>query len=130
MAARMSSGGTAYAQRKTAAVSGVTSARLTRIAEKAMIAAPATPVATGRRPSRWSAGGAVKASAVELVQRARLGRLVVAPAQDLRVVADAPVAHVVERDLDDQLRPQRDPREVLPLRPAAPAAAAPAGPPL
>ena len=45
--------------------------------------------------------------------------LVVAPADDLRAVADAPVGDVVEGDLDDQLRPQVDPLEVAVGRPAA-----------
>ena len=46
-------------------------------------------------------------------------RLVVAPAQDLRPVADAPGRDVVEADLDHELGPQRDPLEVAVGRPAA-----------
>src|SRR5450755_3241781 len=48
-------------------------------------------------------------SRLHLRQRARARRLVLAPAQDLRAVADATVGRVVERDLDDELGPQRDP---------------------
>src|SRR3954454_22382342 len=78
------------------------------MAENAITAAPSTAAATGF----W------RSLRVKLVERAGRGRLVVAPAQHFRVVADAPVAHVVERDLDHELRPQRDPLEVAPLRPA------------
>ena len=52
------------------------------------------------------------------------GCLVLAPALHLRAVADAPVGDVVERDLDDQLGPQRHPLEVAALAPAARFAAA------
>src|SRR3954452_6262821 len=52
------SGGTAYAQRKTAAVAGATSALRTRIAEKAIVSAPATATRPGWRErgptARWS----------------------------------------------------------------------------
>ena len=51
--------------------------------------------------------------------------LVLAPAQDLRPVADATAAGVVERDLDDQLGAERDPLEVLLALPAAGIAVAP-----
>src|SRR5215207_1769585 len=61
---------------------------------------------------------------IELVHRARLGRLVVAPALDLGAVADAPVGDVVEGDLDDELGANRDPFELTALRPAARLAAA------
>src|SRR3954467_4605212 len=47
--ARIASGGTAYAQRKTAAVAGATSASRTRIAEKAIVSAPATATRPGWR---------------------------------------------------------------------------------
>ena len=60
----------------------------------------------------------------QLVDRALRGRLVVAPAHDLRAVADAPVADVVVDDLDDELRPQRDPFELAVGGPAARIAAA------
>src|SRR5439155_20163706 len=56
---------------------------------------------------------------VELVHRARLRGLVLAPALNLRPVADAPVGDVIERDLDHQLGAQGDPFEVAPLGPAA-----------
>ena len=56
--ASRASGGTAYAQRKTAAVAGDTPASRTRIAEKAIVSAPATATRPGwreRRPTtRWS----------------------------------------------------------------------------
>src|SRR5512135_3030067 len=42
--------------------------------------------------------------AVHLLEQALPRRLVVAPAEDLRAVADATAACVVERDLDDELR--------------------------
>src|ERR1700742_4913505 len=54
-----------------------------------------------------------------LRQRAVARRLVLAPAQDLGAVADAPVGCMVERDLDDELRAQRDPLELLFGLPAA-----------
>ena len=60
----------------------------------------------------------------ELIDEALGGRLVVAPAQDLRAVADAPVGGVVEGHLDDELGPQRHPFQVAALRPARRVAAA------
>ncbi len=51
--------GSAYAQRKTAAVEGETSACRTRMAEKAITRAPSTPAMRGRsfmRPSRLARG--------------------------------------------------------------------------
>src|SRR4051812_16255505 len=58
------------------------------------------------------------ASAFELLEPAVLGGLVLAPALDVRAVADAPVGDVVEGDPDDQPGPQRDPFEVAAVRPA------------
>src|ERR671932_64039 len=55
----------------------------------------------------------------ELLEPAAARVAVVAPAHDLRAVPDAAVAHVVERDPDDELGPQRHPFELAPLRPAA-----------
>src|SRR4051812_17897912 len=60
------------------------------------VAAPHRPVAADRR--------ACEGLAPELIHRALARGLVVAPAQELRPVADALVAGVVEGDLDDQLR--------------------------
>src|SRR5829696_9382046 len=57
---------------------------------------------------RWTG----MASLLELRDGALARSLVVAPAAQLRAVADAVVRDVVERDLDDQLRPQRDPLEL------------------
>ena len=51
--------------------------------------------------------------------RQSLRVLVVAPAAHLRAVADAVVGDVVERDLDDELGPQRDPLELALVVPAA-----------
>src|SRR5581483_3801546 len=45
-------------------------------------------------------------------------RLVVAPADDLGAVADAPAARVVEGDLDDKLGPERHPLHLLLALPA------------
>ena len=55
----------------------------------------------------------------QLVDLAVLGRLVVAPAHDLRAVADAPAAGVVIGDLDHQLGAQREPLEIAVRVPAA-----------
>src|ERR1044072_4152979 len=55
----------------------------------------------------------------QLLGRALPRRLVVPPAQQLRAVTDAAAAHVVERDLDHQLGPQRDPLQLLVALPAA-----------
>src|SRR3984957_8927410 len=52
-------------------------------------------------------------SAVELSERALLRRLVLAPAAQLCTVANAPGGDVIEVDLNDQLRAQRHPLEVL-----------------
>ena len=60
----------------------------------------------------------------QLVEQALARRLVLAPAEDLRAVADPPVARVVVADLDDQLGPQRDPLELALGLPAARLAAA------
>ena len=49
----------------------------------------------------------------QLVDRALLGRLVVAPADELRPVADAVAGHVVEVDLADELGPQAVPLQLL-----------------
>ena len=49
--------GTAYAQRKMAAVEGETPACLTRMAEKAMVSAPAMAIARGRATSAVTAAG-------------------------------------------------------------------------
>src|SRR6188508_879416 len=48
----------------------------------------------------------------QLVDRAGPRVLVVAPAEDLRAVADPAGADVVEGDLDDELGSQRDPLKV------------------
>src|SRR5262249_34514653 len=45
--------------------------------------------------------------------------LILAPAEDLGPVADAPAARVIERHLDDQLRTQGDPLELSLALPAA-----------
>src|SRR5215213_386791 len=55
----------------------------------------------------------------QLLHRALARRLVLAPALQLRAMADAPAADVVEGDLDDQLGPQRDPLQLLVALPAA-----------
>src|SRR2546421_3963317 len=55
---------------------------------------------------------------IELVDRAGLRRLVVAPALDLGAVANAAVGDVVEGDLDHELGAQRDPPQVAAVRPA------------
>src|SRR5690606_7632713 len=55
---------------------------------------------------------------IELVEGAVARVLVLAPAHDLRPVADPAVGDVVEGDLDDQLRAERDPLEVAVARPA------------
>src|SRR3984885_13389186 len=54
-----------------------------------------------------------------LLQLALLRRLVLAPAEDLRPVADAPAARVVEGDLDDELGAQGDPLELALALPTA-----------
>src|SRR5215211_31746 len=56
---------------------------------------------------------------LQLLEGALARLLVLAPAQQLGPVADAARAHVVEADLDHQLRPQRDPLELPVRRPAA-----------
>src|SRR5919112_5084123 len=76
------------------------------------------------KPGRKHTRDPPQFSLLELVEPALLGRLVVAPAHDLRAVADAPVADVVVADLDDELGPQRDPFEVAAVRPARRLAAA------
>src|SRR5918994_7306524 len=57
--------------------------------------------------------------ALELLDPAVGRGLVVAPARDLGAVADPVVAGVIGGDLDDELRPQRDPLEVAVAGPAA-----------
>ena len=64
--------GTAYAQRKIAAVDGETAACLTRMAEKAMVSAPAIAIARGRATSAVRAVGIAGA-----VVRVKPGRLAV-----------------------------------------------------
>src|SRR5579863_1777295 len=59
------------------------------------------------------------APSVQLVDRALARRLVLAPANDLRAVANPPVADVVVADLDNQLRPKLDPFELAVGGPAA-----------
>src|SRR5580704_5440660 len=56
---------------------------------------------------------------LHLLERALRRFLVRAPLQDLGSVADAAVADVVKRDLDDQLGAQRDPLEILLALPPA-----------
>ena len=85
-------------------------------------AAPHAPDARRRRESP-DAVHRVR-SVVELIVGAVARRLVLAPALHLRAVADPPVGRVVERDLDDELGPQRDPFEIPSLRPARGLAAA------
>src|SRR6202034_2548844 len=77
--------------------------------------APAGSAEPGAQGERWLA---------QLVVAALAWRLVLAPAQDLRAVADAPVADVVIADLDDELGAQLDPLEVAVCAPAARLAAA------
>ena len=67
---------------------------------------------------------AIERELLQLIDRALARRLVLAPAHDLRAVADAPVADVVVADLDDELGAQRDPLEVAVGGPAARLAAA------
>src|SRR2546423_13110385 len=82
------------------------------------------PGALRRRPP-WPAGR----SGSQLFQRALARVLVIAPAHELRTVADAVACDVVERDLADELGPQPLPDQLLVRLPAArPPAAAPEGP--
>ena len=64
--------GTAYAQRKMAAVEGETAACLTRMAEKAIVSAPAIAIARGRATSAVTAPGIAGAAV-----RVKLARLAV-----------------------------------------------------
>ena len=71
----------------------------------------APPSTRRRRPLRGAPRGPAggnprRLASAQLVEGALARRLVVAPADDLRAVADAPVARVVVADLDDQLRSQ------------------------
>src|ERR1700739_2051158 len=60
-----------------------------------------------------------RGSGLHLLQTALGRRLVVTPTQDLRAMADATAGGVVERDLHHQLRPERDPLQLLLALPAA-----------
>src|SRR5271154_5754522 len=75
--------------------------------------------AHGRRAPRSRRRGRCWRSRVQLLERALPRRLVIAPAAQLGAVADAPGGDVVEVDLHDQLRAQRDPFELLAGAPAA-----------
>ena len=66
--ASANSTGTAYAQRKMAAVEGETAACLTRMAEKAIVSAPAMAIARGRATSAVTVAGMAGAAV-----RAKLG---------------------------------------------------------
>src|SRR3954447_10242215 len=97
--AMIASGGTAYAQRKTAAVAGATSALRTRIAEKAIVSAPATATRPGWRErgptTRWSqALGTLHADLVVRRRRRNVGQ---------RRVLIARLREVAERDDADRL---------------------------
>src|SRR5215217_4293081 len=59
------------------------------------------------------------AESAQLAERALARILVLAPAEELRSVADPAPAHVVEAHLHDQLRPQRHPLELSVRGPAA-----------
>src|SRR4051794_4383951 len=85
---------------------------------------PSGVVAPSAEPTS-GARAAPEKLAVELVDRALARRLVVAPALDLRPVADPPGGDVVERDLHHQLGPQQDPFELV-RRPPARGLACPA----
>ena len=95
---------------------------------------PASATRPGRRtsPRREGEGPRVAPSRAKRAlspqrswsKRALARRLVVAPADDLGAVADAPVARVVVADLDDQLRAQLHPFELAVRAPAARLAAA------
>src|SRR3712207_1780703 len=81
---------------------------------------------TGRSAARQAPGSAgedlgqvVANGHVELVIRALLGALVGAPPEELAGVTKPTTFELVVLDLDDQLRPQRNPREVLFGVPAA-----------
>src|SRR5204863_1258376 len=82
--------------------------------------------ARGRPAARCPlANGPVAAlSAEELIEGALARGLVLAPAAQARAVADAPRRDVIEVDLHDQLRAQRDPLQLAPGAPAAGVAAA------
>src|SRR5271163_3652099 len=72
-----------------------------------------------------AADASVRSLVGQLLEQALARRLVLAPAPKLGPVADAPGAHVVEVDLDDELRSQPAPLELAPLGPAARLAASP-----
>src|SRR5262245_12007028 len=72
-------------------------------------------LATGREDRRQL----VRRDHLELRVAALARGLVRTPPPELRGVAEAPALHVVVRDLDHQLRPERLPREILALAPAA-----------
>src|SRR5262249_20602916 len=57
---------------------------------------------------------------LELRERTVTRWLVRSPPSELRRMAKAPALHVVVRDLDDELRTQRLPREIFALTPSAP----------
>src|SRR5688572_17761373 len=73
---------------------------------------------SSRPPASMNTSPLAAMSAVELVDRAGAGRLVVAPALHLGAVADAAVGDVVEGDLDDELGAQGDPLELVVGAPA------------
>ena len=70
-------------------------------------------------PRREDLRELVRRHDLELLEGAVARRLVRAPAPELRRVPKARALHVVVRDLDDELRPQRLPRQILALTPAA-----------
>ena len=77
------------------------------------------PTATSRSVYSKQIVTLCNASARQLPTPALPRRLVLAPAQQLRPMPDAPAADVVEGDLDHQLGPQRDPLQLLVALPAA-----------
>src|SRR5262245_35335462 len=72
-------------------------------------------LATGREDRRQL----VRRDHLQLRVAALARGFVRAPPPELRGVTEAPALHVVVRDLDHQLRPQRLPREILAPAPAA-----------
>src|SRR6478609_199440 len=72
-----------------------------------------------KKPYRTNSRRNRPRSARQLRDRALPRRLVLAPPEQLRPVADALAADLLERDLDDQLGSQRDPLQLLVALPAA-----------
>src|SRR3954452_4750807 len=118
--ASTASAGTAYAQRKKAAVAGATSALRTRIAEKAIVNAPATATRPGWREkgptARWSQAPPYALRLVVRRSRRDVGerRVLIARLREIakrddadwlsvlddRQTADVALLHLLDRVLD------------------------------